>query len=374
MGFAMDASFLRLRIKALRESQGLSQSELAQQMGLKGHQTLSDIEQGIRKISAEELIKAAQALSISLSVLTDPLRLVNEGAFSWRQKNVKPADLDVFESKAGQWIATYRHLSLLKGQVVNSVIRRVALSASSSFEQAYAEGEAIGAALGLGEVPALNLADTVENKLDTLVLHVDAIAGVSGAACQLDQLNTILINRRESPQRRSFDMAHELFHLLTWDRMPPDRLDGLSTADGIKKRIEQLAENFAAGLLMPQATVAALIAAQPLPAETGLSTWLAKAADQLFVSPTALTWRMVNLGHLRKATADRILAAPQWPARKAVQITPPLRMSRRFMEVLGWGIEQGHLSVRRAASILDVTLEDMAAMFQEHSLKPPFDL
>lgn len=370
----MDASFLRLRIKALRESQDLSQSELALQMGFKGHQTLSDIEQGIRKISADELIKASQALSINLSELTDPLRLVNEGAFSWRQKNVTPADLNAFEAKAGQWIATYRHLSKLKGQVVNSVIRKVALSPASSFEQAYAEGEAIGQALGLTEVPALNLADVVENQLDTLVLHVDAIRGVSGAACQLDQLNTILINRHEPAQRRSFDMAHELFHLLTWDRMPPDRLDGVATTDSSKKRVEQLAENFAAGLLMPRGTISNLMEQSPLPAEDGLRKWLAKAAATLQVSPSALTWRMVNLGHVRKATADRILENVAWPAMRVIQNRPPVRMSRRFMEVLGWGLEQGHLSVRRAATILDITLEDMALLFKEHQITPPFDI
>jgi XRE family transcriptional regulator, fatty acid utilization regulator len=370
----MDASFLRVRIKALRESQGLSQSDLAQQMGLKGHQTLSDIEQGERKISAEELIKAAQALSINLSELTDPLRLVNEGAFSWRQNNVKPADLDAFETKAGQWIATYRHLCQLKGQTVNSVIRRVALTPSSTFAQADAQGEAIGLALGLGEVPALNLADIVENQLDTLVLHVDALHGVSGAACQLDQLNTILINRNESAQRRSFDIAHELFHLLTWDRMPPDRLDGMSKTDHTQKRIEQLAENFAAGLLMPRTTLAELIAQSPLPDEQGLPKWLVKAAAKLQVSPSALTWRMVNLGHLRKATAERILQAPQWPQHQATKITTPARMSRRFVQVLGWGIQQGHLSARRAASILGMTLEDMATLFREHRQTTPFDL
>jgi XRE family transcriptional regulator, fatty acid utilization regulator len=367
----MDTSYLRRRIKALRESQGLSQSELAQHMGLKGHQTLSDIEQGDRKIGADELLKAAHALGISLAVLTDPLRLVEEGDFSWRQTNVKPALLDDFEAKAGQWIATYRHLCQLKGQPVNSVIRRVALARDSTFEQAQAQGEAIGLALELGEVPALNLADIVENQLDTLVLHVDAIKGVSGAACQLDQLNTILINRHESRQRRSYDLAHELFHLLTWDRMPPERLD---KSDGKQKRVEQLADNFAAGLLMPRTTIAFLIEQSPLPKEPGLTKWLAKAAATLHVSPTALTWRMVNLDHVSKAAADRILEAPQWPAGKAAPDQRPLRMSRRFMEVLSWGIEQGHLSVRRAASVLDVALEDMAAMFQEHSLKPPFDL
>ncbi len=367
----MDTSFLRLRIKTLRERQDLSQEELAQQMGLKNRQSLSEIEQGERKLGAQELIKAAQALGIKLSDLTDPLRLVGEGEFSWRQKNVKPVELDAFESKAGQWIATYRYLSRLKGEAINSVMRRVALSASSSFEEAFEQGEIIGQTLGLGEVPALNLADVVENNLDTLVLHVDALPGISGAACRLEQLNVILINRHESAARRSFDMAHELFHLLTWDRMPPARLDGSDTA---KKRVEQLADNFAAGLLMPRQTLAQRMQTHPLPAEPSLRTWLAQTAGLLHVSPSALAWRMVNLGHIPRARAERVLRAGEFTKNAGSKTTAPARMSQRFVRVLAWGIEQGNISVRHAASILAMSIDELGGLFAEHQTTVPFDL
>ena len=38
---------------------------------------------------------------------------------------------------------------------------------------------------------------------------------------------TILVNRHEPRGRRSFDLAHELFHVLTWDAMPPERIESL---------------------------------------------------------------------------------------------------------------------------------------------------
>lgn len=370
----MDAALIRTRLKALREHHDLSQADMAQQLGLKDRQTLSDIELGDRKITAQELLNAAQIFGMSVGHLTDPLRLIGEGQFSWRQKNTIPAELDAFENKAGQWIATYRYLSRLKGEPVNSVLRRVALNEKSTFEEAQAEGEAIAQALELGEVPALNLASVVEEQLDTLVLHVDAVKGVSGAACQLDQLNTILINRHEPAARRAFDMAHELFHLLTWDRMPPERLDGTSKTDATKKRIEHLAENFAAGLLMPSETIAQLVAKTPLPDEPGLPAWLAKAAATLQVSPTALMWRMVNLRLVRKAVADRILEGKAFPKQPNSKAAPPPRMSLRFVQTLGWGIAQGHISVRRAASTLHITLDEMAALFKEHNIAAPFDL
>ena len=50
-----------------------------------------------------------------------------------------------------------------------------------------------------------------------LVRMVDAIAGVPGAA--------VLINRQEIVGRRHDDLAHERFHVLTCDTMPPDHTE-----------------------------------------------------------------------------------------------------------------------------------------------------
>ena len=69
----------------------------------------------------------------------------------------------------------------------------------------------------------------------------------------------ILINRNESEARRFFDLAHELFHALTWDAMKADHRESNSVEARTKgKRIEQLANNFAAALLMPLASLANL--------------------------------------------------------------------------------------------------------------------
>src|ERR671922_105144 len=65
----------------------------------------------------------------------------------------------------------------------------------------------------------------MERELGLLVLMVDPIKGVSGAACRLPDLDAVLINRREIAGRRHFDLAHELFHVLTWDAMPPEHME-----------------------------------------------------------------------------------------------------------------------------------------------------
>ena len=67
------------RIKALRAERNLSQDELAQLFGFKDRQTISAIETGSRRVKAEELLIAAQRLSVTLDYFTDPFLLVGEG-------------------------------------------------------------------------------------------------------------------------------------------------------------------------------------------------------------------------------------------------------------------------------------------------------
>lgn len=367
------------RLRLLREQRNMSLVSLAAALGFKDHQTLSAIELGERRLTADELVAAARHFDVRLDYFTDPFELAGEGKFSWRQKSAVPADLDAFEAKAGRWIAAFRHLSRLRGNPVNSVMRRVGVTRNSRYEDAQAEGESIATLLKLGATPATQLLRALEDDMDTLVLHVDAVRGVSGAACQLTELNCILINRHESEGRRNYDAAHEFFHLLTWAnegmqplRIEPDKSSELKEKGA--KRVEELAENFAAALLMPSGAVRAYLDAHPLPAETGIVAWLAPAAAHFKVSRAAMLWRLVALGHVKRAAADRLRDSVPSSNVAADKADLPPRFSRRFVDTLGWGIEQGHLSARRAATLMDMTLDDLAGLFHEHGIAVPFDL
>ena len=89
------------RIRAAREQRGMSQDELARLFGFKDRQTVSAIETGERRVSAEELLVAVQKLGASLDYFTDPFMLVGEGQFSWRQTNAGGIALDAYERVAG---------------------------------------------------------------------------------------------------------------------------------------------------------------------------------------------------------------------------------------------------------------------------------
>jgi transcriptional regulator with XRE-family HTH domain len=108
VGMDTPGSRLGLRLRALRDRRGLSQEALSEKLGFKDRQTLSAIETGERRLSAEELLRAVQALGVTVDALTDPFQLAGEGRFSWRQSGLSPARLESFVSVAGRWIAAFR--------------------------------------------------------------------------------------------------------------------------------------------------------------------------------------------------------------------------------------------------------------------------
>jgi Zn-dependent peptidase ImmA (M78 family)/DNA-binding XRE family transcriptional regulator len=363
------SALIGTRIKALREERNLSQDDLARIFGFKDRQTVSAIETGERRVSAAELLIAVEKLGASLDYFTNPFLLVGEGKFSWRQSGVAIERLKGYERRSGRWIAALRTLAPQVGRPASYLRQSLKLTAKSQFEDAMAAGERFAADFELGPVPARRLADVMERRLGILVLMVDAIDGVSGAACRLPDLDTVLINRHEVPGRRHFDLGHELFHLLSWDTMPPEHVE--ESTEVSRSRVEQLANNFASAVLIPSEVLRRFE-----PWNGDLVARLNQAADALQVTATALKWRLVALGKLDPAAARNIpesaLRKRSRGARAAGEL-PPL-FSRYFIEIIALAIKEGRLSARRAADLLDMSTDDFADLCRTHGVEPPIEL
>ncbi len=360
------------RIKALREERRLSQEQLAELFGFNDRQTISAIETGARRVTAEELVLAAERLGAPLEYFTDPFVLTGEGRFSWRQTGVSLERLEAYERRAGRWIAAFRTLAPQVGQEAPLMRRTLGLSRHSRFEDATRAGERFVVEYGLGDVPAVRLAEVMERDLGILVLMVDADPGISGAACRLPELDSVLIARHEVVGRRHFDLAHELFHVLTWDAMPPDHREEAREIGG--GRVEQLANSFAAAVLMPRTTVARFGDWSRLTMDA-LVGRLNSVANELHVTASALKWRLVVLGALTSASARAVPEALlRNNGRMDAEDVPLALFSRTFMEVIGHAIRNGLVSVRRAAALLDVTVDDLADVFAAHDVAHASDL
>ena len=366
------ANMIGARIKALRQQRGLSQDALAHIFGLKDRQTVSAIETGVRRLTAAELVVAVEKLDVELDYFTDPFRLDGEGRFSWRQNGVTPERLEAYEQTAGRWIGAYRALAAETGRQTPLMRSALGLTKASRFEDAMDAGERLARELDLGPVPALRLASSMEAELGILVLMVDAHEGISGAACRLPELDAVLIARTEVPGRRHFDLAHELFHILTWEAMPPEYIEDASDFGG--SRVEQLANNFAAALLMPSSALGELNDCAAL-ATGELVARLNAVADELHVTSSALRWRLAALRRLTKARARAIPeSALRNNGHEALPRNSPALFSKPFAELLALALERGCISHRRAAALCRLTIDDLDDLFAAHGVVYTIDL
>jgi Zn-dependent peptidase ImmA (M78 family)/transcriptional regulator with XRE-family HTH domain len=361
------------RVKAAREAKGWTQDQLTKSLGLKDRQSVSDIETGKRTVKPDELLQMSDLLDRDIEFFIDPFAVAGEAQFSWRAAPEVPEDrLDGFELRAGQWIGLLRWLREQRDDRKSALKRALRLSAQSTFEDAQERAESLIVELGLGEIPAENLIDKIERDLDIPVLFVDTVdvdggKSVSGATCHLEDMGVILINRNENEARRFYDLAHELFHALTWDAMKPDHRESNSVEERNKeKRIEQLANNFAAALLMPRASIDKLIERD----RRADVSHLCEVAAVLRVAPVALAWRLFNL---RLIGEDVRRTLSQQKQRLSVSGAPK-RFSGSFVRMLHEALDNGRLSARKAAKSMGLGLTGLNELFDQYGLPAPYEL
>lgn len=359
------------RLKYLREQHGMTQEELAKLMNLESRQIISHIETGVRKMTGEDLVACTGIFKVELDYFTNPYILAGQGSFSWRQSGVPVEELRSFEVKAGEWIGAYRVLRGKLDQKPRTLMAEVRLTQKSSYEEAVSAGEAVAAELSLGEVPAKELIRAAEEKLDAIVLMANPQKGISGAACRLPEMNAIIINRQEPLSRRSYDLAHEIFHILTWEAMPPDYIDGSNTK---KARVEQLADKFASGLLMPSKVMQRYLDRLDHNHPNFVQS-VNEIATELMVSSQALLWRLVSLGRLPIHVCQELTSTDWFKYNGGLLMdeTPPL-YSRKFLELVAAALHEGYVSERRIAGLLDLSFDQLEGLYAQHELESPFGL
>jgi Zn-dependent peptidase ImmA (M78 family)/transcriptional regulator with XRE-family HTH domain len=362
------------RITLARDAKGLRQEELARAMGIANHQSISELEKGARALAAEELPKLAEVLDQSVDYFVDPFSLAGEAQYSWRKDSSAPDDIvGAFESRANNLVGLLRWLRWQDDESINPLKSTLRLSELSTFEEAQGAGEQLAANLKLGPVPAEKLFDEVETSLDVPVLHVDVNPRrskdhISGATVHLPNFNCILINRNEPAGRRAFDLAHELFHALTWDALRPATIESSdieprSTAK--RNRVEQLANNFASALLMPRALLKPTFER----ANAGDLEDLRTLALHFRVSPAALAWRLHALRWIDKSLCEKLAQL----STDELNVERPKLFSTRFVRLLVQALDAGQLSPRKAAKLLGLNFDDLESLIREHGIETPLD-
>lgn len=355
-------SLMGERIRDARDSINLNQLQLAKLMGFKDRQTVSSIERGERKLSSDELIKLMEILDKTLEYFTDPFLITQEKVFSWRLDREAALSVE-YEGKAKKLIASYREFTRMLGHRVSALSPRMQITKHSTYDDVEEIAEFLVEEWGLSDVPSDNLGKVLGEKIHIPVLYVDAPENISGASCRLDDLNCILINKNEPIGRQNFNLAHELFHLLTWDIFPPERIDQIEKKP--KPKGEKFADKFASTLLMPKQSITDYF--NSLNPDVELLKRLEKVAKHFHVSVSAAYWRLVILNLVKKVDREYYESMIEY---HFVDTAPkPLLYSKNFAEIVNSVIHNGIASIRKVSSLLECNPNDLEDLFKSYNLK-----
>ncbi len=354
------------RIKDEREKRNLTQEELATQSKIESYQTLGKIERGERKdLKTTELQKIAEALGVSIGYLLGEISQPQKSLIFWR-KEPTSAQKTALENRLHSFIDDYSFLEEVLNQ--NKKIRQALPiyplhPSSTTYEDAHEVAEIIRKTLDLGGQPSSSLRSCLEENFDVKVLYEDL--GDSSAACTRDQSSVaIMINKKESLWRQNYNLAHELYHLITW---VPENLEKIKADPILDKRNEELAENFAAGLLMP---------AEDLKddfrrvSENGKisPTDVMVLSSKYKVSTEATVYRLLNLGCISKSDANKLLSEVH---RGSLPKENSIKFSEKLVRLAFLAYQKEKISKARLAQIVGVSLIDLPNLLTAYDLNEP---
>jgi len=295
---------LSKRALVAREAAGFSRKKAASFLGFNNYQILSAIEKGKRNINAHELSAMARLYGRSLSyffeseISPDPIPL-------WR-KSTK-ADIKTIQRQFLAFLENYCNMENLldltrRWKDIQKSLEKDDFSARG-FKLARQLGTDIWSHLDLGSRPTFNLLNVLENDLRIKVLHLPLQNGVSGACVVDDTLGVgILVNRNDAPWRRNYDLAHELFHVVTWEVFTHEEV-----GDGTERtKPEQYADAFASSLLLPERHLRKAVEEVMIGGRLRIVDVIELAKD-FGVSTEAVLWRLVNMGAVKKSKVKNIL-------------------------------------------------------------------
>jgi len=319
-----------------------------------GSSTLSEFENGKREPRLPQLKELADLYHRSTSFFLEDGPPPEE-AVLWRQRPTSPdaesvqAELLCFAEQyhnLERWCDDFEELDLPV--------------ASGSHERfGYTQAEKLAhdfrTKYGLGERPGPSLLRILEEVCRVKVFHLPFEPTGSAACTFSDRYGAaILLNSNNVRWRRNFDLAHELFHLLTWNVFR--QVDVSSTVEASPQE-EKLATCFARNLLMPQEPLRIAIDSQ-LGERTKLSfDDLFEVARQFDVSVEALLWQMTFVYNLTKEVVQQNIEKLQdrmsfWDKRQ--QDAPPNR-PLRFEALANEALRKGLISTGRYAEYLGIT-------------------
>lgn len=338
--------------------------ELASERSGIGLSTLSEFENGKREPRLGQLKQMAQAYrrTVAFFLSDDPL---SAECVLWRQRPDSPS-AEELQATLLDLAVKYRSLESLCDDHAELDLPDVSESKDHfRYSVAGRIAREVRSVLGLGDRPGQTLLRVVEEVCGIKVFHLDFEPTGSAACSVSDQFGAaVLLNSKSVRWRRNFDLAHELFHILTWKVFRHDIGDQPETPSDHEER---LATCFARNLLMPEEVFREAIDGQRRGAGKLDTDGLLEVAREFDVSVEAVLWQ---IGFVYNIPADKmqasVLAVKDQISNRDVRErdTPPSR-PLRYQSLARQALRRGLLSTGRYAEYVGVTRREAMNLVEQ---------
>lgn len=313
------------RLKVARDSIGYTQPEAAEKARLSSPSVIHYFEHGTREPKFSELSKLAEIYHKSIEFFFSE-NIPAEPILLWRSSPANETDRKKVEAEFKELCEQYHKLEVLTDELRDIRLPEPDCKNSDKFQfrDAYTLAHKTAKEFSLGDIPSDSLKRVLEEKYYIKIFHFPFDGS---AVSTVDQFgHAILLNSGKSTKewRRNFDLAHELFHILSWNIFRGNA-DNYVSSDSEEK----LADAFASALLMPEELLKDKI--RKYSNNEGQVTFdrLDDIAREFDVSLEALLWRLHYIYNKEKSETTKYIEIAK-NYRKPRQSPMPSKFPERY--------------------------------------------
>jgi len=356
------------KLRYARERARLSGAQVRERTGI-GESSISEFENGRREPSLSQLRMLAKAYSRSIAFFIAEGPVPREVVL-WREKPSKGAE--EIEVEFLRLCEQYHNLEIWAKENVS-----VRLPDADSDEDrfGYPQAEELAKTFArefpLGPYPAHALLNVLEEICGIKIFHLKFEPAGTAASTISDTFGpAILLNAQNCRWRRNHDLAHELFHLLTW-QIFRENSKQKNESSYPSEREENLATCFARNLLMPAEPLRTAVNSRMKDGKVKLEK-LFDVAREFDVSIESLLWQLHFIYGRSTAEVEKTKAciaraknlAPLFEDRTEAQTSS---RPARFHALAIKALRRGKISVGRCAEYLGINRQQAMKFVEQEA-------
>lgn len=341
------------KLKVARQAAGLSLRALAEAIGgVVSAQAIGKYERNEDMPGSKALIALAKALDVSEEYLLSEDQLSLEGVDFRKKLGTSAKEEAAVQAQAIHMLERYLVVEdLLQLRSVEWEQPRSAPHPVADIRDAEDAARSVRDDWGLGNDPIPQLAELLEERgIKVLSMELNDVDGLAARVRRKDRdaARVIVIKRGTWSERKRFNLAHELGHMV------------ISPANGVD--VEKAAHRFAGAFLMP----ADVLRTEAGVHRSSISIGELVALKKRFgVSVQALAYRCKDLGIISQASCSRLFKVfdergwRKYPYEEPDSLAPELEEPKRFERLCYRALAEGVIGESRAAEMLDISVREL---------------